>query len=128
LRGPKILIADDDRSVRAALTKRLSAWGYRVLAVCDGLGVIAQVAREPVVAMILDHGMPNGQGQDVAYMIRRESDAPIIFLSGYGRETFQQIAWALPDVFYLSKPVCIIHLQSLLLDLLGPCNIDRACA
>jgi len=128
LQRPKILIADDDRSVRAALTRRLHAWGYRVLQACDGLGVIAQASREGVAAMILDHGMPNGAGRDVAYMLRRECEAPIIFLSGYDRESFQPISLTLSEVYYLPKPLDAFQLRTLLVSLLSPLGTERACA
>ena len=105
MRKPTILIADDDRNMRAALRRRLSVLGYRVVEVSDGLGVLAECPKGGVDAVILDHGMPNGDGRSIARVIRNESDIPIVFLSGYHREEFRSVVTELPDVYYLSKPV-----------------------
>ncbi len=114
MKKPKILIADDDRSLRSALNKRLSAWGYSVVESPDGLGVVGQCLREGVDAMILDYEMPNGDGQAIARMIRNECDVPIVFLSGHDREEFRSVVFALPDVFYLQKPIDDDKLRGLL--------------
>ena len=118
----KILIADDDRTLRSALRARLSAWGYIVHEASDGLGVTAQAAVEDVAAIILDHEMPNGNGQDIARLIRKECAAPIIFLSGHDREEFRQTVYALPDVYFLSKPLNAPRLRELLETCVFPAN------
>ena len=105
MKNRTVLIADDDRSVRKALRMRLSSWGYQVVESVDGLGVITQASSRTVAALILDYGMPNGDGQAVARMIRGETEAPIIFLSGHDREDFRSIVHDLPDVYYLHKPL-----------------------
>ena len=128
MKNPKVLVADDDPHVRQALKTRLNAWGFRVLEVRDGLGVISLASRENVVAMILDHEMPNGSGRDVAWMIRRECESPIIFLSGHDRESFRQIVSALPDVYYLHKPLDTAKLHTVLHEVLSTRETALACA
>ena len=64
--------------------------------------------------------MPNGDGRAIARVIRNESDVPIVFLSGHGREDFCSVVTQLPDVYYLSKPLDDQKLASLLRSLLGP--------
>jgi len=114
MKSLKILIADDDRHVRKALRLRLSAWGYEVVESIDGLGVIERVTPENIDALVLDHEMPNGDGRTVAHLIRRETDAPIIFLSGHDRSEFLSTALRLPDVYYLNKPLEAERLKNLL--------------
>jgi len=114
MKKPTILIADDDRSVRAALRKRLAANGYRVLETSDGLGVIAQCLKEPVDAILLDHEMPNGDGRSIAPLIRKECDVPIVFVSGHPREEFRATVMRLPDVYFLPKPFDAAKLLDLL--------------
>ena len=114
MRKPTILVADDDRCIRSALRKRLTANGYHVLESPDGLGVIAQYLKEPVDAIILDHEMPNGDGRSVAHLIRKESDVPIVFVSGHSREEFRRIVMRLPDVYFLPKPFDAAKLLDLL--------------
>lgn len=110
----KVLIADDDRRLRAALGVRLRDWGYRAVESGDGLGVIRLASRESVDAIVLDFDMPGGDGCTIARMIRRESDAPIIFLSGFDRERFRTTVRELPDTYYLPKPLDAERLRTLL--------------
>jgi len=119
MKKPKILIADDDKNLRIALGKRLTSWGYSVVESHDGLNVVGQCHREAVEAMILDYEMPNGDGQTIARMLRHESDVPIVFVSGHDREEFRGIVSALPDVYYLSKPIDHERLRSLLKKLIA---------
>lgn len=58
--------------------------------------------------------MPNGDGQSVTRLIRRECEAPVIFLLGYDAECFRSIAMQVPDVYYLKKPVDSERLGGLL--------------
>lgn len=116
---PTILVADDDRHVRAALRVRLSEHGYRVVEVSDGLGVLRGYLSRPVDALILDHGMPNADGRAVARVVRNECDVPIIFLSGHDREDFRELAMRYPDIYFLSKPLQRDKLVSLLGSLLN---------
>ncbi len=80
----------------------------------DDLGVLGQCVPAGLDALVLDHDMPNGDGQSVARLNRRECEAPVVFLSGYDTECFRSIVMQLPDVYYLKKPVASERLESLL--------------
>ena len=120
MRKPTVLVADDDHGVRSALRKRLTVNGYHVLESPDGLGVIAQCLRAPIDAIILDHEMPNGDGLSIAPLIRKESDVPIVFVSGHPREEFRAVVMRLPEVYFLPKPFDASKLLSLLSTLVQP--------
>lgn len=105
MKKKRILIADDDRQLRRSLRKRLKEWGYDVVESSDGLGVIAQATTAQVDALILDHQMPSGDGREIAYMIRQETDAPIIMLTGYDKSNFGGMLDDLSNVSYLRKPL-----------------------
>ena len=111
---PTILVADDDCHVRAALRRRLHALGYGVLECEDGLGVLRMCTEGRVDAVILDHGMPKGDGRSIARVVRNECDVPIVFLSGFAREDFRTIVSELPGVYYLGKPFDDVRLAELL--------------
>lgn len=111
---PRILVADDDRAVRRALKVQLSVFGYDVIESADGLGVLRQTLPCNVAGVILDYDMPNGDGRSIARMIRKECDAPIIFISGYDREDFRPIVSQLADVYFLPKPLDMDKLHDLL--------------
>lgn len=114
MREATILIADDDRQFRAALRTRLTSMGFSVAEAVDGVSLLNQCPTGWVDAIILDQEMPNGDGMATAQVIRRETDVPIIFLSGRDRSHFVDIVSRLPDVYYLPKPLDSEKLRSLL--------------
>jgi CheY-like chemotaxis protein len=114
-----MLIADDNAHVRKALRLRLTALGYEVTEVADGLGVLRECQRQRFAVAILDHGMPSGDGRSIAKALRNESDVPIVFLSGHDREDFRSIVTRLPNVYFLSKPLDEHRLTDLLASLVG---------
>lgn len=116
-----ILVADDERDIRRALQARLTGFGYRVIEAMNGLTVLTQYLSEPVDAMVLDHDMPAAKGREIARVVRKESQVPIIFLSGYDREQFREIVTQLPDVYFLPKPLDANRLKDLLASLVGVC-------
>lgn len=114
MKKPTILIADDEPHLRAALRKRLTTCGYDVVESSDGIGVLNQCPEGWVDLIIMDHGMPNGDGRSVARVIRNQTDIPIVFLSGCDREEFRAIVKELPDVYYLQKPLDAAKLAELM--------------
>jgi phosphoserine phosphatase RsbU/P len=79
----KILIADDDESIRRLLTTMISEWGYEVVAAEDGVGAwqVMQQEDAPLVA-VLDWNMPGMTGTDVIRNVRRtpRPSAPYLLL------------------------------------------------
>lgn len=111
---PTILVADDDKCVRAGLRRHLTCLGYQVVEAEDGLAVLRECPKGQIDVILLDQGMPNGDGRSIARMIRKESDVPIIFLSGHGREDFREIVATLSDMYLLPKPANDAKLTHLL--------------
>src|SRR6476469_3376401 len=73
----RILIVDDDRSIRRTLEKFLGGEGYEVVTAQDAPGAIAAV--EPGIdLMLLDLGLPGGSGFDVLAALQNRSEAPTI--------------------------------------------------
>ena len=114
MKKPTILIADDEPHMRSALRRRLTLLGYNVAESPDGLGVLAQCPKGGIDVLILDHGMPNGDGRAIARVIRNETDVPIVFISGHDREAFRSIVSELRDVYFLPKPLDDDRLRELL--------------
>ncbi|MCW2916120.1 MAG: two component transcriptional regulator, winged helix family [Actinomycetia bacterium] len=78
----RILMADDDAAVRAAVERVLLFNGYEVELVQDGLEVLAAVDRTPPDLLILDVTMPNLDGIQTCRMVRnRGDDLPILMLT-----------------------------------------------
>jgi two-component system KDP operon response regulator KdpE len=99
-----VLVVDDEAPVRRFLRAALAAHGYRVLEA----GGVAEAERlapghNPDV-YLLDLGLPDGDGVDLARRIREWSRAPIIVLSARGREEDKVNALDAGADDYLTKP------------------------
>jgi DNA-binding response OmpR family regulator len=79
---PRILVVDDDISVRSALEVALAGEGYDVRAVSDGICVCDLSSTFRPDLAILDVRLGDGpDGYDLARSLRRSSDLPLIFLT-----------------------------------------------
>src|SRR5258706_12361075 len=72
----RILIVDDDRSIRRTLEKFLAAEGYAVTTAQDAPGAIA--AAGDCDLMLLDLGLPGGSGFDVITPLAHRERKPTI--------------------------------------------------
>src|SRR5258708_12654451 len=85
--GYTVVIADDDRRLRALLIWTLEMGQYRVLAAVDGLDALAQAREHQPDLFVLDVGMPGMNGIDVCRQLREDQViAPILILTGFGSE------------------------------------------
>jgi DNA-binding response OmpR family regulator len=83
-RRRKILIVDDEPEIVRALELRLKIAGYDVVAAGDGASALMTAAVEQPDLMLLDIGLPFGDGHFVASRLRanvQTAHIPILFLS-----------------------------------------------
>lgn len=80
----KILVVDDEASIRRILETRLSMIGYNVVTAADGEEAISLLRKEVPNLVVLDIMMPKLDGYGVCQEIRKESDVPIIMLTALG--------------------------------------------
>jgi DNA-binding response OmpR family regulator len=103
-----VLVAEDDRSVREAITKMLASAGFDVLQAIDGLEAfeIFEKYTDKIKLLIFDVVMPKMGGMQ-AYsaisLLRERSVKPkILYLTAYSQDLFKSIN---DDEFdYLLKP------------------------
>ncbi len=112
----RVLIADDDRDMAAALTVLVEECGHEVVAAVTGggLAVIQAFARHEPDAVLLDIMMPRFNGLTVCHaLLSRKPDAKIIFISGKidGSHPFVSGCGA---AACLQKPVSLDALRSTL--------------
>jgi two-component system KDP operon response regulator KdpE len=102
--GPLVLVVEDEAPVRRFLRAALAGHGYRVVE-AGGVREAEQLApgHNPDV-FLLDLGLPDGNGVDLARRIREWSRAPIIVLSARGREEDKVNALDAGADDYLTKP------------------------
>jgi OmpR family response regulator RpaB len=77
----KILVVDDETSIRRILETRLSIIGYRVITASDGEEALVLAKKEIPNLIVLDVMIPKLDGYGVCQQIRKESDIPIIMLT-----------------------------------------------
>lgn len=81
----KILIVDDDADFRLGLSLRLRASGYHAVTAVDGLDATQKAVEHTPDLVLLDLGLPAGDGFEVLKRIRslpKISSTPVIVLSG----------------------------------------------
>jgi len=108
----RILIVDDDRSIRRTLEKFLGGEGYDVATAQDAPGAIAAVDVATDL-LLLDLGLPGGSGFDVLSALGKRDEAPTIVVVT-ARDDMQSTVRAiqLGAYEYLVKPVDIDRLRS----------------
>ena len=80
----KILVADDEASIRRILETRLKMVGYDVVVAEDGEEAVEVFNKTNPDLVVLDVMMPKMDGYGVTREIRRTSDVPIIILTALG--------------------------------------------
>jgi DNA-binding response OmpR family regulator len=107
--SPKtILIVDDDPDVRFGLHVRLKANHYNVIFAADGMASIAEARKHMPDLIILDLGLPAGDGFSVLERLKANDSLsliPVIVLSARDRNTNMDRALKAGANIYLQKPV-----------------------
>jgi two-component system KDP operon response regulator KdpE len=108
---PRILIVDDELSMRKMLRMGLGAADYTVNEADRGVTALEAVRRNEVDLLLLDLGLPDIDGLQVIKRIRfAQSDVPIIVLSNRNDEGAKVAALDLGADDYLTKPFSIEEL------------------
>lgn len=103
-KGARILIIDDEASIRKLLKVALTSHGYEVSeAVCGKEGIEKAATYRPDI-IILDLGLPDIDGLDVIRLLREWSKIPIIILSVKEQENDKISALDLGADDYVTKP------------------------
>jgi AmiR/NasT family two-component response regulator len=101
----KVVIADDDALIRLDLRITLEEMGHRVIGEAeDGRQAVSLARTLRPDLMILDVLMPQMDGLDAARLIRSESLAPVMLLTGYAEDEMVARADAAGVLAYLRKP------------------------
>ena len=104
----KILIVDDDADVRLGLRARLTANHYHVLLASDGMSGIAEARKHLPDLVILDLGLPAGDGFSVLERLKVNqslSSIPVIVLSARDPVGNSERALKAGASMFLQKPM-----------------------
>jgi DNA-binding response OmpR family regulator len=112
MKATRILIVDDDPSIRKFVRANLEARDYEVLLAGDGDEAIKMIERELPDLILLDIMMPKMDGFDVCRQIREWSQIPIIMLSARDGELDKVRCLDCGADDYLTKPFSLRELLS----------------
>nr|YP_009394238.1 putative transcriptional regulator OmpR [Rhodomela confervoides]ARW62800.1 putative transcriptional regulator OmpR [Rhodomela confervoides] len=119
----KILIVDDEISIRRILETRLSMIGYEVVSASDGEEALNIFRQEYPTLVVLDVMMPKLDGYGVCQELRKESDVPIIMLTALGDVSDRITGLELGADDYIVKPFSPKELEARIRSVLR--RIDR---
>lgn len=102
--GPLVLVVEDEPEMRKFIRASLTSHGYRVLEAERGSEAMSLLTSHGPELVLLDLGLPDGDGIDVTKQIREWSRVPIIVLSARGREDDKVLALDAGADDYLTKP------------------------
>jgi two-component system response regulator MtrA len=100
----KVLIVEDDPSIREVATLGLRAAGFCVDAAADGRGALAQFRATSYALVVLDVMLPELDGLDVCRHIRGSSSVPILMLSARTDTVDVVVGLELGADDYVTKP------------------------
>ncbi|MFZ2997988.1 cell cycle two-component system response regulator CpdR [Sphingobium sp.] len=109
----RILLAEDDESMRTYLARALERSGYEVVAVATGAAAVPYIDTERFDLLLTDIVMPEMDGIELAqHAAAAAPDMRIMFITGFAAVTLKA-GKAVPQAKLLSKP---FHLRDLVLE------------
>jgi CheY-like chemotaxis protein len=121
-----VLIVDDNVDSAETLAALVRAWGHEVAIANDGTAGLQLLATFQPESALIDIGLPEMTGYEVARRIRGDPfrhDVHLVAITGYGRDEDRDAARAAGFDAHMTKPVELDRLQRLLDSGLGA---DRA--
>jgi len=100
----KILVVDDENSIRRLLETRLLMLGYEVVTAADGIEALDIFRNQVPDLVVLDVMLPQLDGYGVCQELRKQSDIPIIMLTALGDVADRLMGLELGADDYMGKP------------------------
>jgi two-component system phosphate regulon response regulator PhoB len=122
-RRPRILIAEDDESLRALIRLTIEVGDVEIREVADGEAALADAQSTRPDLVLLDWSMPGRSGLEVCRELRadeRTSDATIVMITARAQESDRRAGLEAGADRYLTKPFSPLELLDTLRDVLGP--------
>jgi DNA-binding response OmpR family regulator len=100
----RVLVVDDDPTVREVVVSYLRAAQHEVLEAADGESVAPIMRDTPADLVVLDLMLPGIDGLEVCRRLRASSDVPVIMLTALGSETDRVVGLERGADDYVTKP------------------------
>ena len=122
----KVLVVDDDLTIRSTLVEALRTWGYRTVEAATLAETLTMVEKGRPDAVLLDVKLPDGSGISVLERLRKRSpELVIIMITGYVTYEDAFEAGVRHANGYVTKPIDQIKLRSMLDEALKGVRSDR---
>ena len=99
-----VLVIEDEPQMRRFLRPLLTSHGFRVIEACTASEALALATSHNPEIILLDLGLPDGDGIGLTRQFREWTQAPIIVVSARGRETDKVEALDAGADDYVTKP------------------------
>jgi DNA-binding response OmpR family regulator len=100
----KVVVVDDDATVREVVVSYLHAAHHEVVEAADGETALDYCARSAYDLVVLDLMLPGLDGIEVCRRLRADSDVPVIMLTALGEETDRVMGLEVGADDYVTKP------------------------
>ena len=108
----KILITEDDATIREGICAYLSEFGYEIIEACDGREALSKFESNKIDLVILDIQIPFINGLDILRKIRETSNLPVLILTAFSDEEFKITAFSNLADGYIEKPFSLPVLKA----------------
>jgi CheY-like chemotaxis protein/anti-sigma regulatory factor (Ser/Thr protein kinase) len=114
-RRHRVLIVDDNADARASLSALLGILGHKVSSAQDGAEAMALFAAERPEAALIDIGLPDISGYELARRIRERDEGRtlLVALTGYGRQQDRDASMKAGFNAHLTQPAGLEELERL---------------
>ena len=122
----KVLIVDDDQTIRSTLAEVVRTWGYRTFEAASLAETLALIDRERPDALLLDVKLPDGSGISILDQLKtRLPELVIIVITGYVTHNDAFEAGLRQAYGYVTKPIDQIQVRSMLDEALRDVRLER---
>jgi two-component system, cell cycle sensor histidine kinase and response regulator CckA len=111
--GERVLLVEDEPSVRAIAERALKRHGYHVRSAGTGEEALHLASSEaPFALLVTDVVLPGLSGRELARQLtQRSPQLRVLFISGYTQNTIEQGGVLEPGISFLQKPFLPVHLM-----------------
>ena len=107
----RLLVVEDDKTLREGIGEYLAEFGYTVIEAKDGREAISKFNHD-INLIILDIQIPFVNGLDVLKVIRRKSTVPVLILTAFSDEEYKIEAFTNLADGYIEKPFSLPVLKA----------------
>ena len=127
--GERVLVVEDDASVRMLVREVLEELHYEAVEVAEPVAAVPLLASDMHIdLMISDVGMPGMNGRELADVARRHRpDLPILFITGYAEHATLRAGFLSTNMSMITKPFSLDGLATKINELIGqPARADAS--